>query len=287
MADKDLNVKMKFEDDFTEGAERAEGQAKKLDKSVDDLSESTVEANIQFLATVEAVDKLGGGVAKIRGGLEDLGIVNEETAESLRKVEGAADLMVGSAEIAIVTMHVWKGASDALKMSLIGTTFAAMGVGAAFLAINAQTEETRALFSALTGVSMGLAAAQFTLAAANSIAWVAANPLLAPVLIGAIAATVAGLATYIAAGRAAASAQTAPGEVKVLEVEGTGNVLVHAGEQMIVGRPGPREGGRRRGREFPVTINFIGVVGTFDQRALDKTEEIIGRVVSNALGGEL
>lgn len=305
--EEEVRVDMKFRDEYTDGVKQARDMTEGLDRSLEDAGESSAEANLRFLATVEAVDRLGGGVSKIRGGLEDLGIVSGETAEQLRKVEGAADLMVGTAEIAIVSMEAWTRATNNQKIALIGVASAAAAVGTAMVAMNAESEDQRKIFSALTGVTAGLAAAEFTLAAAKAAGWTAsagpASPAMAAVIAGSLVATAAAIATYVVASRKAAEEaeaglQTGPGVIKEAEVLASGQIAdgirVDAGEAISIraARPTATQAilGESRSmhpaiREMNVTI--IGAFNPWDPAENRKAAEVLGENIVRRIGGRL
>lgn len=233
--DKEVKVKLTLEDEYSDKVEQAAEKTEKLDQATQDLKGSTLEENVAFLTTIETLDKFGGSVSKIRGGLEDTGLVSEDTAKQLMKVQGAVDLLVGSAEIFMMVQRVMN--AEMLKNITItrtqalamGTLAASAGaVGFAYAAINAGSREQAALYSTLTGITAGLAAAEFTLAVAKFSEAVAGWGPAAPIIAGIIMAAIAGGATYLASLKA--SAQTEEGEVRT--VEQTGLVLVHAGEQI-------------------------------------------------------
>lgn len=297
---------MKFNDEYTDGVKEAKQSTDRLDKSLEDVGETSAEANLRFLATMEAIDKVGGAVSKIRGGLEDLGIVSEETAKQLRKIEGAADLVVGSAQIAIVGMEAWTRATDNQRTAMIGLAFAAAAVGSAMAAMNAQSEEERAVFSTLTGITAGLAAAEFTLAAAKAAQWTASSGPLAPVTAAAIAAGLVGaaaaIATYIAASRNDSESvrmQTGPGVIKEAEVLSTGQIadglIVDAGEDVTVRASRPtvpdailRE---KTGGSAPaigeMNVTIIGAFNPWDPSENRRAAETLGENTVRKLGGRL
>ena len=254
---------------------------------------------------MEAIDKVGGAVAKIRGGLEDLGIVSEETAEKLRKIEGAADLIVGSSQIAVVSMEAWTRATKNQRTAMIGLAAAAAAVSFAVAAANTENEDAKKVYSALTGVTAGLAAAEFTLAAAKAAQWTAASGPLAPVTAAAIAAGLVGvsaaIATYIASSEKAQSTlglQTGAGVIKEAEVLSSGQIAsgisVDAGEVVSVraARPNVAESILRERttggpmiREMNVTI--IGAFNPWNPAENRKAAEVMGENIIRRLGGRV
>ena len=286
--DKELKVSMEFDDNYTDKVEEAADSTEKLDKSLQDTEESALEANIAFLATMEAIDQVGGSVAKIRAGLEDLGIVTEEQAAALRKIEGAADLFTGTAQLATIATHGWKKATDLQKTSLLGVAAAAAAAGSAVMAMNAETAEQRALYSTLTGITAGLAIAQFTLALAQYSSAVAAAGPAAPIMAALIGGSLIAATTYWASTKAAAGAQTGPGEIREAEVMMTGQVEVHQGERMRLTRDGRtpaslRGMAERRGGDINLTV-----ISPFDPFLLESSgnlDSFLGQFITANVRG--
>lgn len=225
---------------------------------------------------------VGGSVAKIRAGLEDLQIVTEEQAEALRKIEGAADLFTGTAQLATGAMHLWKKATDAQKTAMIGLGLATASVGLAMMAMNAQTNEEAALFSTLTGITSGLAIAQFTLALAKYSAAVAGAGPAAPIMAAVIGGALVAASVYWVSTKDMASAQTGEGQVLNAEVLQTGLVEIHQGEQMSITRGGGVMANLRRtggGGFRDLNITLVGAFDPMDPRGQRRIATQLGRLV--------
>jgi hypothetical protein len=226
MADEEVKVKLTLEDDFSDEAERAADATQHLDKGMDQLKQSTTEANVAFLTTLETIDKFGSSVSQLRGGLQDTGLVSDETAQSLLKVQGAVDILVGATQMYLTVGQMFKVLNLDITRTLKGVGFAAGAVATAYMAINAHSDEERAIFSTLTGITTALAAANFLLADAKLAATLAGYGPAAPFVAAAIVGAVAAGATYFASLKA--SAQTDVGEVRTVEKEGI--IYAHQGE---------------------------------------------------------
>lgn len=281
--DEIVKVGMRFEDDYSDGAKKAADAAKDLDQSQKDVEESTLESNIAFLAQMEALDGLTSGYNQVIGGADDLGLVNQEQMEQLRKITGALDLTVGSMKLYTIATSALADVNTAFLIpSLIGVAAAAGAIGFALMAASAQSEEARATFSVLTGVATGLAAAQFTLAAANAFQSVALAGPAAPIVAGLITGGLAAIGTYLATAKEEAitrpedlnipGAQTEPGEYRV--VEQTGRAVIHEDEVIYtparVTRP-QRMGGLGAG----TVLIFQGV---YDLSSRGGIEKIVDRM---------
>lgn len=290
MAEDDrVDVGFGFSDDYTAGVKEAKKETEEMNETLRETKDSSDDANLSFLATKEAVDAVGGSFAKIRAGAEDLNIVTEEQAEILRKVEGVADLFTGTAELALGTMKLWTQATVAQRNAMIGLGAAVGAAGLAFAAVNAESASARAHYSVLTGVTTGLALAEFTLAAAKMSSWVAGAGPLAPAMAALIGGALAASATYIASTRASVGLQTGRDQTVEAEVNATGDVRLHQGERIIVTREGgvPAELSALAGRAPLINHFHMTLVGQYNlgnPAGLRQTSEQIGRDVARQLG---
>lgn len=240
MADeREFKVTIVTDDQSTKNTQEAARATRNLDKAQRDLKKSTDDTNLAFLAEIEAIDKIHSGMQKIVGAVGELNLVNDKQLKQLRQLAAVLDLVVGSYEILLAVRkldlidkltHI--DLTNTQTIALGGMAAAMAGVGFAILAVNAQTDEQRALFSVLTGVTWGLAAAEFALAIAKVTEATLGFGTIAA--IGLITAALVSITTAVAS--AEASAQTGPGEVKI--VTRTGNVTMHEGERVSRGRSG-------------------------------------------------
>lgn len=281
--DETVQVGMRFEDEYSDGAKRAADAARDLDKTQKDVEESTLESNIAFLAQMEALDGVTSGYNQVIGGADDLGVVNQEQMEQLRKITGALDLTVGSLKLYTIASEALADVNTALLIpSLLGVAAAAGAIGFALMASNAQSEEARVTFSVLTGVATGLAAAQFTLAAANAFESVALAGPAAPIVAGLIAGGLAAIGTYLATAKEESitrpedlsipGAQTRPGEYR--KTEETGLAVIH--EDEIIYTPAKVTDPRRMGGLSGPVLIFQGV---YDVSSRGGIEKIVDRAV--------
>lgn len=261
-ADETIIAEASFEDKYSAGVSKAAGETRKFKKELDNTKDSSEKANIAFLAQINALQGVQRGYSNVVSGVTTLGLLRPDEIAQLNKLKGVIDLVTGSLGLyKSVAKLVAATNINTLIPSLWGIAAATAGIGFAMLAATTASEDMRKLFSALTGISIGLAAAQFTLAAANSFAAISAAGPLAPVVAGVIAASVAGIATYLATAKTQAAvspgelpqAQTEPGQSRT--VLQTGQAVVHEGEE--INRPArvssPRYGG------LGMTVIFQGV----------------------------
>jgi len=259
MADKEVKVKLTLQDDYTDKANQASGATEDLKESTESLTNAQMAENVAFIANIEALDRFGGAISKFRGGLSATGLVSQDTAEKLAKVQGAIDMVAGAGQMYLVIARQMANATQAQIAAYTGLAVAAGGVALAYMAINAKSKEQRALLSVLTGATLGLAAAKWTQAAAEFSAQVASWGPAAPIIAGILTAAIGGGLTYLASLKA--SAQTEPGEVRT--VEKTGVVLVHEGEQ--IGRVSEPE--RTRAHQN-INISINGYLAPVDMDTL-------------------
>lgn len=180
-------------------------------------------------------------------------------------------------------------ANVTLRTSLIGVAFAAGAIGAAMLAVNAQTKEQQVLFSVLTGIATTLAIAQFAAAAGLFAANVAGAGILAPVLAAVIGGALAAAATFAAASKAQAGLQTGTGEAKEFEVGATGNVEIHQGEQGRITRGGGTPALLRpiepRGAPIIGQLTIVNAFNPFDPSGQRMVADQIGGFIASRVRG--
>jgi hypothetical protein len=324
LADKELSVGLKFEDDYTDGVRDCTEETRALMAETDNLKESTVEANVEFLTQVETLHAVDRSVGQVRRGMNELGLANKEMDTAMRKIEGVSSLVIGSAQLATVALKGWTKATDNQKTAMVGLGLAAVGVGLAIAATNAQTDQERAYASALTGVVLGLAAAEFTLAAAKAAGWTAAagpaSPAMAATIAGSLVAVSAAMGTYWVATHKTTSAQTEPGQERRFtfgaeddqryHVTQTGEVrglYAHEGEEMAIGRPPltlqpsrpetatsgpaqPQQQVQPQVIDHSVSIATLQLVGWWsplDPRGADAAGQALGKAIQQQLGGGL
>jgi hypothetical protein len=276
MADEKLEVVAEFKDDYSKGAEKAADDTERLDNSLQGLEGSTVEANIAFQTQIQTLEAVSSGYNQVFGGVQDLGIVNEKQIEQMRKIKGGLDLTIGSMKL----YTVWTELSNKLteqQIALMGTAALAIGsVAIAMLAVNAATEEQRAYFSVLTGVTAGLAVSKFMLATAE-MSYKSALTL--GVGAGAIVAGITYMVSSMNAAKQEAvqvpGAQTDPGEVR--RVTRGGFVELHTGDEVSrpaeITEPMPMRG-------FSGTIILQGVYDLDKRDGLSKVADALDPYLS-------
>jgi len=213
--------------EVTADGAKAEGAMKDLETATDRSGISALAASEKYQAMGDALGRVASTTAQVRGGLEDLNISTEGVSKGLQKMTGVADLAEAPMLHITDIMRVQATAGTGAAMAMGALATATMSVGAVVAAVTAESERERKLFAALSAVTWGLTAAQIAYGAAVSGTF-SIGTLAAPhvaLVMGAIGAAVAGIATY-----AVASYQTAYGEEKVVPT--TQLAVVHQGERI-------------------------------------------------------
>ena len=244
-------------DEVTDDGERAERSMKDLEGATTAAGVSALAASEKWQAMGDAFGRTASSTAQVRGGLEDLGIATEGVSRGLQKMTGVADLAEAPLLHITDSMRVMETAGFRAAMAMGAAATATMGVGAALAAITAETEKEKQIFSALTGITWGLTAAQTALAISKSgVATLGfGSALTGAAILTAIGGAIAGLATY-----AVASYQTEYGQER--EVPTTQLAVVHRGERMI------REVGGGGGSG--ITVNIYGQPDYNTMKHLDR-----------------
>lgn len=150
---------------------KAENNLESARDKTEQFSDKAVQADVNLLAMSErfdiagdAVGSFNSGLSALRGGLEDTIGLTEHQSKQMQGFIGVMDLVEAPMLVAI---PMWKAYASGMKDAALAAgalATAALGVGAAMAATNAQSEGELQMFSALAGVTWGLAAAQATLA---------------------------------------------------------------------------------------------------------------------------
>lgn len=248
MADKKVEVEFELKDEYTAKAEKIEESNKKIEKSFERVGESTLEANVKFMTTIESIDRFGTSIQQLRGGLEDTGLVSEEQAKQLQKITGVADILVSTTNILIISQKALKSITME-NIKTLGTLGAVAGsLAFAYMAVTSKSKEEKEIFSALTGITTALATAQFALSLAKMAGW---GPL-APIIITAVVGSMAAAMTYFMS-MAHASAQTNEDEYRIIEK--TGIILAHEGE--VIGRVSAPKKAPQENKNINIYINAV------------------------------
>jgi len=280
MADEELIVEARFDDDYTQKAKAATAATHDMADGLNNTQAAAQAANVSFLATMKSLDGLKSGFdANIRG-MSELGIIGEDTVMKMRQVSAALDIVTGSTKMAIAAKKMLATVNfTEVLPSLVAVGLAAASLAAAYLAVNSASKEQRIVFSALTGVTMGLAVAKFLLATAE-ISYKTA------LTAGVAAATIAAGITYAVASMNSAkqsamdlpAAQTSEGEGRF--VRRTGQAVVHEGEVISRADVSSPMAAHRHKTQPETTIILTGTHVVTDAIGLRALADTLGRHVT-------
>ena len=138
-------------DQVTETCEKMAAATEALEAATDKAKKSVDSQNISFLTQIAAVNTLYAGQRMLTGSIKELGLVGDETAAAMDKVNAAVGLVVGSynmlkgaakivntlknAEVALAAVESYRAVlKNPAKLGLVAVAVGtAAGVGGYFL----------------------------------------------------------------------------------------------------------------------------------------------------------
>ena len=128
MADDEHDVVFRFtaEDGISGPMEKAEEQLDKTTEAADKADKAQERAVMKSVQTMTALQGIQSGLSAVTNSLSTLGVVDEETAKSLRKVVAGVQLVVGTAQAVKGVAALFEGLNGVLKTTAIVSTFAAI-----------------------------------------------------------------------------------------------------------------------------------------------------------------
>lgn len=126
MADEQTEVVYKFtaEDNISGPMEKAEEQLKKTEDAAKESTAAQTQAIAKSIQTMTALQGIQSGLSAVTNSLSTLGLVDEETAKSLRKVVAGVQLVVGAGQAVKGVAALFEGLNGVLKTTAIVSTFA-------------------------------------------------------------------------------------------------------------------------------------------------------------------
>lgn len=116
-----------------EALDQGEGAARQVQEQMDEtvqaadrLTASQEAAVLKSVETLSALHGIQSGLSAVTSSLSTLGIVDDETAESLRKVTAGVQLVVGTAQAVKGVTTLFQGLNSVLKTTAIVSTFASI-----------------------------------------------------------------------------------------------------------------------------------------------------------------
>ena len=98
-SDAEARLILRGVDDATPAVQKVRGEMKDLDGAVQGVTASTAEANLQFLATAQALNQVSGGYDMMTTSLIGLNFVTEEQGRLLQQVGYFMKLFVGAGQM--------------------------------------------------------------------------------------------------------------------------------------------------------------------------------------------
>lgn len=125
MADESHEVVYRFtaEDEISGPMEKAEEQLKKTEDAAKESTAAQTQAIAKSVQTMTALQGIQSGLSAVTNSLSTLGLVDEETAKSLRKVVAGVQLVVGTAQAVKGVATLFEALNGVLKTTAIVSTF--------------------------------------------------------------------------------------------------------------------------------------------------------------------
>ena len=134
------------EDQISGPMQKAEQQLKDTEDAAEKCTEAQERTILKSVETLSALQALQSGVGAVTNAVNTLGIVDEETAQTLRKLTAGIQLVVGTAQAIKGIITLFQSLNAVLKTTAIVSTFASIAenpvkgaaiIGAAGLAAGA------------------------------------------------------------------------------------------------------------------------------------------------------
>lgn len=109
-----------------EALERTQDQAQATSEQIRRTNSDQQTAILKSVETLAALHALQSGVGAITNSVRTLGLVDDETAQTLQKVTAGIQLMVGTAETVKGVVTLFKSLNAVLKTTAIVSTFASI-----------------------------------------------------------------------------------------------------------------------------------------------------------------
>ena len=144
--DTEVVYTFRAEDEISGPMKQAEQQLKRTEEASETCTQAQEKAILKSVETLTALHAVQSGLTAVTSSVQTLGLVDEETAQSLRKVTAGIQLVVGTAQAIKGVVTLFNTLNAVLKTTAIVSTFAAIAenpakgalvVGAAGLAAGA------------------------------------------------------------------------------------------------------------------------------------------------------
>ena len=111
---------------YNKTAEEVVTQSAKASASVQALNQDQTTAVLKSVETLSAMHAVQSGLSAVTSSVQTLGIVDEQTAQTLKKVTAGVQLLVGTAQAVKGVVTLFQSLNSVLKTTAIVSTFASI-----------------------------------------------------------------------------------------------------------------------------------------------------------------
>ena len=124
--DTEVVYTFRAEDEISAPMKKAEEQLQRTEEASEKCTQAQEKAILKSVETLSALQAVQSGMSAVTSSVQTLGLVDEETAQSLRKVTAAIQLVVGTAQAIKGVVTLFNTLNAVLKTTAIVSTFAAI-----------------------------------------------------------------------------------------------------------------------------------------------------------------
>ena len=124
--DTEVVYTFRAEDEISGPMKKAEEQLQRTEEASEECTQAQERAILKSVETLTALHAVQSGMSAVTSSVQTLGLVDEETAQSLRKVTAAIQLVVGTAQAIKGVVTLFNTLNAVLKTTAIVSTFAAI-----------------------------------------------------------------------------------------------------------------------------------------------------------------
>ena len=144
--DTEVVYTFRAEDQISEPMKKAEDQLKATEEASEQCTEAQEHAILKSVETLAALHAVQSGVSAVTSAVNTLGLVDEETYQTMQKLTAGIQLVVGTAQAIKGVVTLFQSLNAVLKTTAIVSTFASIAenpvkgaaiIGAAGLAAGA------------------------------------------------------------------------------------------------------------------------------------------------------
>ena len=122
----EVRMSVTIEDGISGPMKKAEEQVNQTKEALQETDRAAERTMLKSVETLTALHALQSGMSAITSSVRTLGIVDDETAQSLQKVTAGIQLVVGTAQAVKGVATIFETLNSVLKTTAIVSTFAAI-----------------------------------------------------------------------------------------------------------------------------------------------------------------